>query len=334
MTKEQSNIVKGFAILLMLVHHFFTFPQWIMGGYTPNPQFVSTFNSPTKLCVCMFAFLNGWAFAIDEATYRRAFRKIKKLLINYWCIAIPATIFAIWFCGYKTNAWLLVKILFGFDTALMIFAWYVPFYCVSILVMTCIKKLLDRNILAAVVFGVVAPILVFSCLKRISATNEIKTLFNNLKHWFPCVAVGYISNKYSFFNTVEKKLEKVNGPVLSIFLIVACFVGRRFISGLDFIYCFLMVYGILHFGIIANSYLGRFLQFCGKKSSNMWFLHCLYFGSATRNVIQPLAYFSNNSIVIYFIAVIELLIASIVIDEIKKATSIKIKVVTQWKTTK
>ena len=32
MTKEQSNIVKGFAILLMLVHHFFTFPQWIMGG--------------------------------------------------------------------------------------------------------------------------------------------------------------------------------------------------------------------------------------------------------------------------------------------------------------
>ena len=77
MTKEQSNIVKGFAILLMLVHHFFTFPQWIMGGYTPNPQFVSTFNSPTKLCVCMFAFLNGWAFAIDEATYRRAFRKIK-----------------------------------------------------------------------------------------------------------------------------------------------------------------------------------------------------------------------------------------------------------------
>lgn len=60
----------------------------------------------------------------------------------------------------------------------------------------------------------------------------------------------------------------------------------------------------------------------------MWFLHCLYFGSATRKVIQPLAYFSNNSIVIYFIAVIELLIASIVIDEIKKATSRKIKVVT------
>lgn len=123
---------------------------------------------------------------------------------------------------------------------------------------------------------------------------------------------------------MEKKLGKVNGPILSIFLIVACFVGRRFVSGLDFIYCFLMVYGILHFEITANSYLGRFLQFCGKESSNMWFLHCLYFGSATRNVIQPLAYFSNNSIVIYFIAVIELLIASIVVDKIKKSVVGKI----------
>ena len=300
MTKEQSNIVKGFAILLMLVHHFFTFPQWIVGGYTPNPQFVAAFNSSTKLCVCMFAFLNGWAFAIDDATYRRAFEKIKKLMINYWCIAIPATVFAVLFCEYDINAKLLVKILFGFDTTLMIFAWYVPFYCVTILVMTCIKKLLDKSILSAIIFGIVIPILAFSCLKQIATSSEIRTLYNNLKHWFPCVTVGYISNKFFFFSAMEKKIDRANGVVLSILLIVACFVGRRAVSGLDFIYCFFIVYGILHLGIATNLYFGKFLQYCGKKSSNMWFLHCLYFGSATRNVIQPLAYFSNNSIAIYF----------------------------------
>ncbi len=116
------------------------------GGYTPSLQFVGAFNSSTKLCVCMFAFLNGWAFAIDDATYRRAFEKIKKLLTNYWCVAIPATAFAVLICKFDVNAKLLVKILFGFDTTLMIFAWYVPFYCVSILVMTYIKKLLDKSI--------------------------------------------------------------------------------------------------------------------------------------------------------------------------------------------
>lgn len=31
-SKEQSYIIKGFAILLMLVHHFYTFPSWIITG--------------------------------------------------------------------------------------------------------------------------------------------------------------------------------------------------------------------------------------------------------------------------------------------------------------
>lgn len=326
MTKKQSNIVKGFAILLMLVHHFFTFPQWIIGEYTPNLQFVSLFNSPTKLCVCMFAFLNGWAFAIDEATYRRAWEKIKKLMINYWCITIPAAIFAVLFCEYKINASLLIKILFGFDTTLMVFAWYVPFYNISILVMTCIKKMLDKNIFTAFVFGIIIPIIAFSCFKEFVVYGVIKTLFNNLRHWFPCVAVGYISNKYSLFNIIEKNIGRSNGAILSIFLIVACFVGRKVVSGFDFIYCFFLVYGILHLEIAVDAYFGRFLQFCGKNSSNMWFLHCLYFGSATRNLIQPLAYFSKNSIVIYTFAVTELLIASIVIDKIKKSIVRKGKV--------
>ena len=31
-SKELSYIIKGFAILLMLVHHFYTFPAWIISG--------------------------------------------------------------------------------------------------------------------------------------------------------------------------------------------------------------------------------------------------------------------------------------------------------------
>ena len=31
-SKEYSYIIKGIAILLMLIHHFFTFPRWIVSG--------------------------------------------------------------------------------------------------------------------------------------------------------------------------------------------------------------------------------------------------------------------------------------------------------------
>ena len=63
--------------------------------------------------------------------------------------------------------------------------------------------------------------------------------------------------------------------------------------------------------------LGNFCINVGKNSANMWFLHCLYFGEATRNLIQPLAYWAKSPILIYAVAVIELLCCSGVISWIK-----------------
>ena len=65
-----------------------------MGGYEPNLRFASLFNSPTKLCVCIFAFINGWTFAFKTVSWKEALLKIKKLLLNYWCVVIPAFIIA------------------------------------------------------------------------------------------------------------------------------------------------------------------------------------------------------------------------------------------------
>ena len=44
-SKEQSYIIKGFAILLMLVHHFYTFPAWIISVGGVRAQF--------KICIAV-----------------------------------------------------------------------------------------------------------------------------------------------------------------------------------------------------------------------------------------------------------------------------------------
>lgn len=167
-SKEQSYIIKGFAILLMLVHHFYTFPAWIVSvwGDESNLRFASLFNSPTKLCVCIFAFINGWTFAFKTVSWKEAFLKIKKLLLNYWCVAIPALIIAGTVCGYSLSAQTILKELLGLSSSVMIFAWYVPFYCVSILVMVPLQKLMSRNVEIGVVFGVILPIAIFAILKK------------------------------------------------------------------------------------------------------------------------------------------------------------------------
>lgn len=50
----------------------------------------------------------------------------------------------------------------------------------------------------------------------------------------------------------------------------------------------------------------------------MWFLHCLYFAVATRESIQPLAYWAKYPILIYAVAVIELIVCSEMITGIKQ----------------
>ena len=70
--------------------------------------------------------------------------------------------------------------------------------------------------------------------------------------------------------------------------------------------------------ININSFVGRSLYICGKNSTNMWFLHCLYFGEATRELVQPLAYWAKYPLLIYIVAVLELLGTSGLINWIKK----------------
>lgn len=315
-SKQQSYIIKGIAILLMLFHHFFTFPQWVVDE-TIDYSCLSVLSSPSKLCVCIFAFINGWTFAFRDVSWKDAGYKIKKLLINYWCIAVPAIFVGFIVCNQKITPVLILKELFGFSNAIMVFAWYIPFYCISILVMTSIQRIIGRNALSGIAVGVIIPILVFSLLKKFSMTPEIQTMFNNLKHWFPCVSVGFMSNKYNLLGKLERMTEKVDKVILSFIFIIGCFAGRYYASGLDFVYCVLMVFAIMSLKIKDNSIIGKILQMCGKNSSNMWFLHCLFFGEFTRTFFQPFAYFARMPVLVYLVALIELLLMSELIEKIK-----------------
>lgn len=207
--------------------------------------------------------------------------------------------------------------LLGLSTHVMIFAWYVPFYCVSIIVMVPLQKLMSKNAGIGVLVGVIFPIAIFAILKKLPLGSEIETLFNNLKHWFPCISVGFMSYKYRFLERIDRCLQDVNKYVASISLIILCFIGRYFASAFDFVYCFFLVYAIINLKIEVKSILGKFVGVCGRHSSNIWFIHCLYFGEATREVVQPFAFFARNPILIYIVAIAELITMSMLINRIK-----------------
>lgn len=62
-----SRYIKAIAIIMMVIHHFFAFPdRWlesnlfITGGYIGGKPVEQMLGEMCKLCVCIFAFISGY----------------------------------------------------------------------------------------------------------------------------------------------------------------------------------------------------------------------------------------------------------------------------------
>ena len=129
MNRTQSSIIKGIAIILMIIHHFYGFPNTIRGDISLGilgeiPEYVS---NATKICVGLFSFLTGWIFYINDKGLKYYFRKIVLFLFDYWIIFIPILISAVAF-GYRPLFGDIMTEMFALSSHIMVHNWYVLFY--------------------------------------------------------------------------------------------------------------------------------------------------------------------------------------------------------------
>ncbi len=80
---ETSKYLKAVAIVMMIVHHFFAFPNRLMAndlfvsiGSIQGKPIEQIIGEMCKLCVCIFAFISGYGTYIS-------FRKKKLLRKGY-----------------------------------------------------------------------------------------------------------------------------------------------------------------------------------------------------------------------------------------------------------
>ncbi len=84
--KSQTSIIKGFAIIFMIIHHI----SWAGDcmGITlseTTTRILGTF----KLCVPIFVFMIGYGYSFSkEKDFAYSFHHIKKLLLPYWTILL------------------------------------------------------------------------------------------------------------------------------------------------------------------------------------------------------------------------------------------------------
>ena len=83
-SREMSLTVKGVAILMMLAHHCFAFPDYWLDGFAVDGIPMLLFDN-FKICVAVFAFITGYGFYVGkESKYKDNLGKVLRFLGQYW----------------------------------------------------------------------------------------------------------------------------------------------------------------------------------------------------------------------------------------------------------
>lgn len=321
--RDTANAVKGAAILLMFIHHFFTFPSWYIEGiaYPQLEGFASFFCLPTKICVSIFAFLTGYFYvAFKKGSYRYSFKKITDILISYWVVFLPMLLLAL-ICGeYQFHLQQVLLEAFALERNIMVFCWYIPFYICLMLLLPLITKLLTKSMFLDVVilFALQGGLVVLANTIQIPYLTET---IGSVSQWFLLVMAGCLVAKYKLYDTVFDKILVGTPPrftriPMAVVMVLVPFVlqnkgvtGRLFGIGggildtqrMQLIKALMLpffLYGLLQIiDTLKSTFLFKVLVQLGKMSMSMWFIHCIFF-NVCKYEFQPILYFLRNPVLV------------------------------------
>lgn len=301
-SRDHTQIIKGFAILFMIVLHVFGGDGWYDADLPMNHNenliaFMGTF----KICVGMFVFMVGYGYAFSKKKdFWYSVNHVKRLLTTFWivllCFALPV--------GYNAvgGGKLLIYNMIGINSSLCWVSWFVYFYIWAMIVMPFCSRLIDRKpilwtsiLMIAVYIGMVA---VHHFIPNFSTNDWTQALFDCLLNT-PLMLLGYLFAIKHWFEKISLPNHwfLVCGAVIIAGIVL---IARALIPGpsevvLRLLYAPLMVLSIL---VIFNkcevSFFKKIMIELGNKSVYMWFFHALFFTECTRYFYQRSIMISNN----------------------------------------
>lgn len=246
--RDETNIIKGIAIVFMFIHHFFTIPSlWVTNTYIYNFE---RFSECFKICVPLFAFLTGYFYWFaNQKTFRYSIRKITDFWFCYLFAFLLISIIGFLLGVNSFSIVPFVKEIFALSRPTMIFCWYVVFYIGTMLLLPLFYRVsLINDFLAVSIFSSV-PVLAIFVLKIVRLPGLL--MISDFLEYFsflPVVIIGYIIAKYDVLNVLYKRIESFGNKALKkciyvLFLIIPFFARGGSIA-LDFLYAPMFVFGL------------------------------------------------------------------------------------------
>jgi len=324
--KSMTSIVKGFAIIFMIMLHFYG-----ASNYDVPLDFSHAFykgGDLLKICVGMFTFMVGYGYAFSQTKdLRYSLKHIKKLLIPYLTIFV---VFMLPIC-YKDlmheDVGTLVKNLFGFESRYYYYNWFVYYFIFAMLVMPFVSRFINskalRNTIIVIIVSLIISVIIheipyfLSCfgllvpdIVEITPLLALFFCFNML----PVTVLGYLFAHEGYYERINiGRLPKFWALVLGLALMALALILRNYWLPLhipfqfDFFYAPMMIGGIV---ILFNKFklhpLRSVLSKMGEVSVYMWFFQTLFTTPTVRWFYQPAITIFNdiNLVVLWTIVLI------------------------------
>ncbi|WP_304153463.1 acyltransferase family protein [Megamonas hypermegale] len=331
LNRDMSTFLKGIAIILMVIHHFFGFPNWYISSIS-YPNLVDFADSIAKfmgfLVVPMFAFLTGWSyFYHKDKSYKYSIKKICYFLISYWVVYILLLFIALSVGNYQFSLIEMIQSLFGINGNIMFFAWYVNFYILIMLFLPIYHRFIKKYNF----FIDIAIIMLISvAIKLILKITLYNIVLANFSTYLPAVIMGYLCARYDFLNLIYNyMLSKFKNKSKIISLIIIICLGIIYslkpiiLINLGTFYIPIFLVCALIINIYKYKKLNKIICFLAVHSMNIWFIQCAFFSPSIKNIFQPTAFFPYNPILVIIWVLIICSIISIILNLIqKRATNI------------
>ncbi len=302
-SKEDTKAIKGIAIVFMIYHHLFAFPE--RAGRTwqslfslsgePIAYWIGDFG---KICVAVFMFLAGYGTWVScegkENTVGIIKEKIKRLYFTYWKVFflfIPICMIA-GVPKVSRDIGLFIKNLLGIRITYVGEWWFFQAYILLLILFPLIRQILRRkenmffaNAVAISCIWIVVhwvvpaiPTQGDSCL-RLLATSEFAEPLTFMINQLPIFLAGCFFAKYDVLAAVKKKF--VGNYLCSVgaaaILCIVFFMRRNMGSFWDFVFAPVVIGSctvLLHTRGLKWFYV--FLQKLGNESTIIWLTHTIY----------------------------------------------------------
>lgn len=339
-TKYYTQYIKGIAVLFLLSHHLFWRKVELPMDYSTATLY-DYITVLTKVCVALFTILSGFGMARSWSRYKQkngdkladsfkfSFLHIKKLLINYWWVYVPAFILSFLFHIegtpidiYGRNIKGVVYFLLDFTgMRALIYSptlnntwWYMELIIVCYLLFPMFVKVIESHSYEWLILAIVTGAIALLGTKEITGieVNTDREVF----YFFPFVLGIIIEKRRILDKWIDICSRKKNKFIFFVLGSFVCFTLLR--TKISLISDVVYALSLIALGIVMKEYkiCRKLLEFLGTHSMNIFLIHSFiycYFG-ITSSVISIL----NGSLLKYIALVMLSLLGSVIVELLKR----------------